>query len=231
MPADHRKPYIEAHEQVRKAGGINLWFSRFASSTAQVVGHPYMFLLAVVVLVIWAASGPFFHFSDTWQLIINTGTTIITFLVVFLIQNTQNRDAKALHLKLDELIRSHHPANDDLIDIQKLSDEELDELEKRYERIRKECEARRAASKSGAAADANKIVKKSMASKNGGAQQAREKTRCLTACSCAVGASVPHSVLFLASRKRTPPKSTSQRLDLEVLRAKLSLAYFSSFAV
>jgi low affinity Fe/Cu permease len=176
MPADHRKPYIEAHEQIRKAGGINLWFSRFASSTAQVVGHPYMFLLAVVVLVIWAASGQFFHFSDTWQLIINTGTTIITFLVVFLIQNTQNRDAKALHLKLDELIRSHHPANDDLIDIQKLSDEELDELEQRYERIRKECEARRAASKSSAAADANKIVKKSMASKNGGANKPEKKT-------------------------------------------------------
>ena len=80
------------------------WFSRFASKTAQLVGHPYMFLLAVVVLIFWAISGPLFHFSDTWQLIINTGTTIVTFLVVFLIQNTQNRDAKALHLKLDELI-------------------------------------------------------------------------------------------------------------------------------
>ena len=144
MPAEHRKPYLDAHEQVRKSGGLNLWFSRFASSTAQIVGHPYMFLFAVIVLVIWGGSGPFFHYSDTWQLIINTGTTIITFLVVFLIQNTQNRDAKALHLKLDELIRSHHPANDDLIDIQKLSDEELDELEKRYEKIRKACEARRA---------------------------------------------------------------------------------------
>jgi low affinity Fe/Cu permease len=143
MPAEHRKPYLDAHEQIRKSGGLNLWFSRFASSTAQVVGHPYMFLLAVIVLVLWAVSGPFFHFSDTWQLIINTGTTIVTFLVVFLIQNTQNRDAKALHLKLDELIRSHHPANDDLIDIQKLSDEELDQLEKRYERIRIACEARR----------------------------------------------------------------------------------------
>ncbi len=144
MAVNDRKPYHEAHAQVRKAGGINLWFSRFASETAQVVGHPYMFLAAVIVLVIWGGSGPFFHFSDTWQLIINTGTTIVTFLVVFLIQNTQNRDAKALHLKLDELIRSHHPANDDLIDIQKLSDEELDELEKRYEKIRKACEARRA---------------------------------------------------------------------------------------
>jgi low affinity Fe/Cu permease len=143
MPGEHRKPYIEAHEQVRKTSGINFWFSRFASSTAQIVGHPYLFFAAVVVLVVWAASGPYFHYSDTWQLIINTGTTIVTFLVVFLIQNTQNRDAKALHLKLDELIRSHHPASDDLIDIQKLSDEELDELEKRYEKIRKACEARR----------------------------------------------------------------------------------------
>ncbi|HLW51867.1 MAG TPA: low affinity iron permease family protein [Candidatus Angelobacter sp.] len=143
MPASPRKPYVEARERVRKASGVNLWFSRFASGTAQLVGHPYMFLLAVIVLVVWAVSGPLFRFSDTWQLIINTGTTIVTFLVVFLIQNTQNRDAKALHLKLDELIRSHHPANDDLIDIQKLSDEELDQLEERYERIRKACEARR----------------------------------------------------------------------------------------
>jgi low affinity Fe/Cu permease len=144
MPAEHRKPYVEAHEQIKKTSGLNFWFSRFASSTAEIVGHPYVFFVAVVVLLLWAVSGPYFHYSDTWQLIINTGTTIVTFLVVFLIQNTQNRDAKALHLKLDELIRSHHPANDDLIDIQKLSDEELDELEKRYAKIRKACEARRA---------------------------------------------------------------------------------------
>jgi len=175
MLVNNRKPYFEAQEQVRKSGGINLWFSRFASETAQIVGHPYMFLGAVIVLVVWAASGPFFHYSDTWQLIINTGTTIVTFLVVFLIQNTQNRDAKALHLKLDELIRSHHPANDDLIDIQKLSDEELDELELRYERIRKECEARRAASKSGAAADADKIMEDSMAPKTVGMNKPAKK--------------------------------------------------------
>src|SRR4029077_14105110 len=141
MPTNHRKLYLDAHEQVRKSGGLNLWFSRFSSNTAELVGHPYMFLLAVVVLVMWAVSGPFFHFSDTWQLIINTGTTIVTFLVVFLIQNTQNRDAKALHLKLDELIRSHVPARNDMIDIEKLSDEELDELEKRYAAI---CEENRA---------------------------------------------------------------------------------------
>lgn len=102
-----------------------------------------MFLLAVVALVVWAVSGPVFYFSDTWQLVINTGTTIVTFLVVFLIQNTQNRDAKALHLKLDELIRSHLPARNDMIDIEKLSDEELDELETRYAAICEEKGVRR----------------------------------------------------------------------------------------
>jgi len=175
MPANHRKPYLDAREAVRKTSGVNFWFSRFASSTAQVVGHPYIFFVAVVVLILWAASGPYFHYSDTWQLIINTGTTIVTFLVVFLIQNTQNRDAKALHLKLDELIRSHHPANDDLIDIQKLSDEELDELEKRYENIRKACEARRAALKSSTAEDADRIVKDMKASGNGDAAKNKSK--------------------------------------------------------
>ncbi len=142
-PAESAR-FLEARKQVAQASTISLWFSRLASRTAQIVGHPYMFLFAVVILVVWAASGPFFHFSDTWQLIINTGTTIITFLVVFLIQNTQNRDAKALHLKLDELIRSHQPARNDMIDIEKLSDEELDELEKRYAAICQENKARKA---------------------------------------------------------------------------------------
>jgi low affinity Fe/Cu permease len=137
--------FLEARKQVAQTSTVSLWFSRMASRTAQLVGHPYMFLSAVLILVVWAVSGPFFHFSDTWQLIINTGTTIITFLVVFLIQNTQNRDAKALHLKLDELIRSHQPARNDMIDIEKLSDEELDALEKRYEKLREAGEARRSA--------------------------------------------------------------------------------------
>lgn len=144
MAEAQRTAYGEAREQVIKTSGVRFWFSRFASGTAQAVGHPYMFFLAILVIVGWALMGAYFHYSDTWQLIINTGTTIVTFLVVFLIQNTQNRDAKALHLKLDELIRSHSPASNDLIDIEKLSDEELHELEKHYERIRKECEARRA---------------------------------------------------------------------------------------
>ena len=143
MPKKPKSPFVEAREQVTRSSTVHLWFSRFATSTAQMVGQAYMFLLAVAVIVVWGLTGPYFHFSDTWQLIINTGTTIITFLVVFLIQNTQNRDAKALHLKLDELIRSHSPASNDLIDIEKLSDQELHELEKRYELIREEIEARK----------------------------------------------------------------------------------------
>jgi len=138
-----KTPLSVAREEVAATRTVNLWFSRFASKTAQIVGQPYMFLFAVVVLILWAASGPLFHFSDTWQLIINTGTTIITFLVVFLIQNTQNRDAKALHLKLDELIRSHLSARNDMIDIEKLSDEELEEIERRYAAICEESNARR----------------------------------------------------------------------------------------
>ena len=143
MPKKPKSPFVEAREQVTRSSTVHLWFSRFATSTAQMVGQAYMFLLAVAVIVVWGLTGPYFHYSDTWQLIINTGTTIITFLVVFLIQNTQNRDAKALHLKLDELIRSHSPASNDLIDIEKLSDQELHELEKRYELIREEIEARK----------------------------------------------------------------------------------------
>ena len=143
MANHERKAFIEAREQVAKTNTVRFWFSRFATATAQFVGHPFVFFSAVAILVIWGITGPYFHYSDTWQLVINTGTSVITFLVVFLIQNTQNRDAKALHLKLDELIRSHDPASNDLIDVEKLSDEELQTLEEKYERIRKEYEVRK----------------------------------------------------------------------------------------
>jgi low affinity Fe/Cu permease len=142
-----KSPLRQAHEEAVKASNLNLWFSRFATKTAQVVGHPYMFLVAVLVLLLWASSGPLFHFSDTWQLIINTGTTIVTFLVVFLIQNTQNRDAKALHLKLDELIRSHVPAHNEMIDIENLSDEELEVLKARYAALCNEQDRRQGSTK------------------------------------------------------------------------------------
>jgi low affinity Fe/Cu permease len=139
---EQKSPLAQAREQVAQSNTMSLWFSRFASKTARLVGHPVMFLGAIVSLVVWAATGPIFHYSDTWQLVINTGTSVLTFLVVFLIQNTQNRDAKAIHLKLDELIRSHSPAHNDMIDIENLSDEELEELEKRYAAICEENQAR-----------------------------------------------------------------------------------------
>jgi low affinity Fe/Cu permease len=104
------------------------------------MGSSGMFVIAVAGVVIWGLTGPHFHYSDTWQLVINTSTTIITFLMVFLIQNTQNRDARALQLKLDEIIRSHKPARNEMINIEKLSDAELEELAKHYQQIRLKCE-------------------------------------------------------------------------------------------
>jgi low affinity Fe/Cu permease len=112
-------------------------FSVFARSTSAVLGSAWAFTVALLVIVIWVVTGPAFHFSDTWQLIINTGTTIVTFLMVFLIQNTQNRDAKAVHLKLDELIRALRGARNDLVDMEKMSDEELKKLENEFSRLRK----------------------------------------------------------------------------------------------
>ncbi len=136
-------PLEFAHDQAAKHSGIRLWFSTFANKTSGAVGSPITFLLAIATVAIWAALGPMYHYSDTWQLVINTGTTIITFLMVFLIQNTQNRDAKAIHLKLNELIHAGKHAQNDLIEVEKLSDEELKKLEEHYARIRKECERRR----------------------------------------------------------------------------------------
>ena len=101
------------------------------------LGSAWAFAGAVLVIVVWLITGPTFHFSDTWQLIINTATTVITFLMVFLIQKTQNRDAKAMHLKLDELIRAIKGARNRLVDLEGLSDEELSTLEKQFQRLRK----------------------------------------------------------------------------------------------
>lgn len=100
------------------------------------MGSPWAFIIAVLVVVVWAITGPIFKFSNTWQLIINTGTTIVTFLMVFLIQNTQNRDTRAIHLKLDELIRGVKGARNTMMDLEELSDEELDHLHKEFQRIR-----------------------------------------------------------------------------------------------
>ncbi|HEY9137818.1 MAG TPA: low affinity iron permease family protein [Terriglobus sp.] len=122
----------------------NDWFGRFAASSSGWLGSKWAFGAAVLAIVTWAATGPMFHYSSEWQLIINTGTTIITFLMVFLIQNTQNRDARAINLKLNELIRSGDKAENQMIDIENLSDLELDELQAKYEAVRNACEDRRA---------------------------------------------------------------------------------------
>src|SRR3982074_983434 len=103
---------------------MNELFRKFALATSAMVGSSWAFILAVLIIIVWALTGPVFHYSDTWQLVINTGTTIITFLMVFLIQNTQNRDAKAIHLKLDELIRAVEGARTHLVALEELSHEE-----------------------------------------------------------------------------------------------------------
>jgi low affinity Fe/Cu permease len=108
-------------------------FTQFANATARATGRPLTFVACCAIVVIWAAGGPLFGFSDTWQLVINTGTTIITFLMVFLIQNTQNRDSAAIQVKLDELLRSHRPASNDFIGVEHLTEDELEELRARCE--------------------------------------------------------------------------------------------------
>ena len=121
------------------------WFTRFSKWTAKYTGRPVTFSIAVSVIVVWGVSGYLFDFSDTWQLVINTGTTIVTFLMVFLIQSTQNRDSEAIQVKLDELIRSTRGAQNELLDLEELEEEELDRIRSAYgelaERARKSARA------------------------------------------------------------------------------------------
>jgi len=117
-------------------------FGHFAKWTARMSGRPATFLLAVLVIAVWAVTGPIFHFSDTWQLFINTGTTIVTFLMVFLIQNTQNRDAVAMQIKLDELIRAVQGAHNAVVDLEDSTEQELEEARLRYEALAQRAKAR-----------------------------------------------------------------------------------------
>jgi low affinity Fe/Cu permease len=110
-------------------------FHYFSKKMSEIIGAPWTFTIALMIVLVWVSTGPFFHFSNTWQLIINTGTSIVTFLIVFLIQNTQNRDNESLGLKLDELLRTTKKANRSMIDLDKLSDHQLEELEEHYQRI------------------------------------------------------------------------------------------------
>ncbi len=111
-------------------------FRKFSLKIAKQVGSPWAFVGALIVIGLWAITGPLFHFSDTWQLVINTSTTIITFLMVFLIQNTQNRDAEAIQLKLDELLRAVTAARTSLVDLEDMSDEELEQLREEFQQLR-----------------------------------------------------------------------------------------------
>jgi low affinity Fe/Cu permease len=121
---------------------MNEVFRQLSGAAARWMGSPTAFILSVVAILAWAATGPMFAYSDTWQLVINTATTIVTFLMVFLIQNTQNRDAKAIHLKLDELIRGLQGARNHLVDLENMTDAELDELQGEFQRLRRRAEPR-----------------------------------------------------------------------------------------
>jgi low affinity Fe/Cu permease len=113
-------------------------FRKFASKVSEATGSAWAFIAAVAIIVVWAVTGPLFRFSEVWQLVINTGTTIITFLMVFLIQNTQNRDSKAIHLKLDELLHAVEGARNGMVDLEDLSDEQLKQLQAEFARLREE---------------------------------------------------------------------------------------------
>jgi low affinity Fe/Cu permease len=114
------------------------WFRRFSVWAANWLGSPWLFVANVALIIVWLAAGPLFSFSDSWQLVVNTGTTVFTYLAVFLIQNTQNRDAKAMHLKLDELISSVEGARNRLVDLEDLSDDELEKLQQQFQKLQKQ---------------------------------------------------------------------------------------------
>ena len=149
LPEAIRRKRQSDHREPRRT--VNEMFRTFANGTAKVMGSPWTFFSAVLLIILWACSFRLFVHPgvseeqwkrgfDTWQLIINTATTIITFLMVFLIQNTQNRDAKAIHLKLDELIRAKHGARNRMVDLENCTDEELDQIEREFKRVRDKAE-------------------------------------------------------------------------------------------
>jgi len=140
FPERHNPARSERLNPERNGGA----FHTFAGRASALVGSKWAFTIAVLIILFWGISGPYFHFSDTWQLVVNTATTIVTFLIVFLIQNTQNRDARAIHLKLDEIIHALKGARNEMIQIENLSDADLEALSKNFERIRVECERRNA---------------------------------------------------------------------------------------
>jgi low affinity Fe/Cu permease len=134
-------PIFTTQEKVMRPTKTTSWFTRFAKTTARATGRPAAFVVAAGVILVWAITGPLFGFSDTWQLVINTGTTMVTFLMVFLIQNTQNRDAEAVQVKLDELIRVTEGAHNALLDLEELEEQELDRIRAQYASLAKRARA------------------------------------------------------------------------------------------
>lgn len=134
------------HAKPAPSGGGYQRFRVFAHHVSHHVGAPWAFGVALLLVILWAVTGPLFHYSDTWQLTINTGTTVVTFLMVFVIQHTQNRDAQVFHLKLDELIRAVREARNELVDMEDLSDEELIRLQQQFEELRKSAQRTRRSS-------------------------------------------------------------------------------------
>jgi low affinity Fe/Cu permease len=132
-----RSAYLGYEWRTRWSASMSKWFMNFSNWVSEVMGSPWAFLIAGLIIIVWATTGPVFHYSDTWQLVINTGTTIVTFLMVFLIQNTQNRDARAIHLKLDEIIRAMEGAQNQIIDAEDLTQDELNQLKAHFAEIAK----------------------------------------------------------------------------------------------
>jgi low affinity Fe/Cu permease len=126
---------VDVDNDVMQSIKTTSWFTRFAKRVSYLAGRPATFTIALAVILVWAVSGPIFKFSDTWQLVINTSTTIVTFLMVFLIQNTQNRDSEAIQIKLDELIRTVEGAHNALLDLEELDEQELDGIRADYEKL------------------------------------------------------------------------------------------------
>ncbi len=138
----HNRPPPQHHKgKFTPIGSRSSWFSRFAKRAAHLTGQPLAFFIACGAIVLWSLTGPLFHFDDTWQLLINTTTTIVTFLMVFIIQNAQNRDSVALQLKLDELLRAQKHAHNSIIDLEELEDIELQEIRARYTQLAKRARA------------------------------------------------------------------------------------------
>jgi low affinity Fe/Cu permease len=126
-------PWLLDSESGERSMHAGSWYSKFAKHASRFCGRPHVFTAAIAIIAIWAISGPLFSFSDTWQLVINTATTIVTFLMVFLIQNTQNRDTEAIQVKLDELIRATKGAHNALLDLEELDDDEVDKFRAKYQ--------------------------------------------------------------------------------------------------